>query len=47
MANIVIETEQFILRELTMQYYPEPFTIDKTRGWIEWNLENYRQYGFR
>lgn len=58
----VMETEQLILRELTMddlqdwhailsdeetmQYYPEPFHVEKTRSWITWNLNNYRKYGF-
>lgn len=59
---IVIETEQFILRDLTMedlpvwhqilsdqetmQYYPKPFDLDKTKSWVEWNLDNYSRYGF-
>lgn len=30
----------------TMQHYPSPFDEDKTRGWIQWNLENYKKYGF-
>ena len=30
----------------SMQHYPEPFTQEKTRRWIEWNLENYATYGF-
>lgn len=30
----------------TMQHYPNPFDEDRTRGWIEWNLQNYRQFGF-
>ena len=30
----------------TMQHYPAPFDEEKTRKWIEWNLENYAQYGF-
>ncbi len=30
----------------TMQHYPAPFDEDRTKRWIEWNLENYRQYGF-
>lgn len=30
----------------TMQHYPSPFDEERTRGWIEWNLENYRKHGF-
>lgn len=29
----------------TMRHYPKPFDEAKVRGWIEWNLENYRKYG--
>lgn len=30
----------------TMQHYPRPFDEEKTRHWIQWNLDNYRKYGF-
>ena len=30
----------------TMQHYPAPFDMDRTRGWISWNLDNYKRYGF-
>ena len=30
----------------TMQHYPAPFDEERTRRWIEWNLDNYAQYGF-
>ena len=30
----------------SMKHYPEPFTREKTKRWIEWNLENYSSYGF-
>lgn len=30
----------------TMQYYPCAFDEDKTRSWIDWNLDNYSKYGF-
>ena len=30
----------------TMQHYPAPFDEARTRRWIEWNIENYAQYGF-
>ena len=29
-----------------MQHYPQPFDEERTRGWIEWNLQNYKEYGF-
>jgi len=30
----------------TMQHYPEPFDEKSTLGWIEWNIQNYKEYGF-
>ena len=30
----------------TMQHYPAPFDEERTRGWISWNLENYKRYCF-
>lgn len=30
----------------TMQHYPKPFDEERTRDWIEWNLQNYKEYGF-
>ncbi|MBO5599167.1 MAG: GNAT family N-acetyltransferase [Oribacterium sp.] len=30
----------------TMQHYSAPFDETRTKRWIEWNLENYAQYGF-
>ena len=30
----------------TMAHYPSPFSLEKTRSWIVWNLENYETYGF-
>lgn len=30
----------------TMRHYPKPFDEERTRDWIEWNLENYKYYGF-
>lgn len=29
-----------------MQHYPVPFDEDKTRSWIQWNLDNYKKCGF-
>ncbi len=28
----------------TMQHYPVSFDEERTRAWIEWNLENYKKY---
>ena len=30
----------------TMQHYPAPYDEEKTRNWINWNLDNYEKYGF-
>ena len=30
----------------TMQHYPAQLDEDKTRRWIQWNLDNYNKYGF-
>lgn len=30
----------------TMRHYPQPFDAERTKGWIEWNLQNYKEYGF-
>ena len=30
----------------SMEYYPAPFTYEKCRWWIQWNLDNYKKYGF-
>ena len=27
--------------EETMAHYPKPFDMDRVRGWIQWNIENY------
>ena len=32
--------------EETMKHYPAPFDIERTKGWITWNVENYSKYGF-
>lgn len=32
--------------EETMWHYPAPFDEERTRGWIDWNIQNYREYGF-
>ncbi|MDH6364683.1 RimJ/RimL family protein N-acetyltransferase [Enterococcus sp. PF1-24] len=30
----------------SMLHYPQPFTKEKSRQWIEWNIDNYITYGF-
>lgn len=30
----------------TMKHYPKPFDEERTKNWIAWNLENYKEYGF-
>lgn len=36
-----------ILSDLeTMQHYPKPFNEERTKEWIEWNIKNYKEYGF-
>ena len=30
----------------TMQHYPKPYDKVGTERWINWNLKNYREYGF-
>ncbi len=29
-----------------MEHYPKPFDADKVRSWIQWNIENYKTFGF-
>ena len=29
-----------------MKYYPKPFDAECVKGWIKWNQENYKNYGF-
>ncbi|MFD1722922.1 GNAT family N-acetyltransferase [Amnibacterium endophyticum] len=31
---------------LVMTFYPAPMTRDQAAGWITWNQDNYRRYGF-
>ena len=28
----------------SMKYYPEPFSADKVKKWIQWNIDNYSKY---
>lgn len=27
----------------TMRHYPEPFDEQRTKDWIAWNLQNYKE----
>ena len=29
-----------------MQHYPKPYDEEMTKHWIEWNIQNYKEYGF-
>ena len=31
---------------VTMQHYPKPYDEKGTMRWIDWSLQNYREYGF-
>lgn len=44
--NDFLSWHQILSDQETMQYYPRVFDMDKTRSWIDWNLDNYRRYGF-
>ena len=37
---------QILSEQETMQYYISAFDEDKTKSWIDWNLDNYSRYGF-
>nr|WP_314463041.1 GNAT family N-acetyltransferase [uncultured Clostridium sp.] len=37
---------QILSDQETMKYYPRAFDKDKTKSWIDWNLDNYGKYGF-
>ena len=37
---------QILSDPVTMQHYPHPYDEKDTKRWIDWNLENYRKYGF-
>ncbi|MGP4041002.1 GNAT family N-acetyltransferase [Gracilibacillus sp. D59] len=37
LSNVLSDSE-------SMQYYPEPFTLEKVEEWIKWNINNYKKY---
>lgn len=30
----------------SMRYYPNPFTNERVRQWIDWNIDNYQRHGY-
>jgi len=30
----------------SMKHYPKPFSLQESKNWIKWNIENYAAYGF-
>ena len=32
--------------EETMKHYPKPFDEKKVKDWIQWNICNYKTFGF-
>ncbi|MEH7385437.1 GNAT family N-acetyltransferase [Bacillus sp. JJ1521] len=48
LRELVLEDTEQLSKVLSdpesMQYYPEPFSIEKVEKWIHWNLDNYKTY---
>ena len=44
--NDVDALHEILSDPVSMQHYPQPFAREKTAGWIAWNLDNYKTYGF-
>ncbi|WP_412899377.1 GNAT family N-acetyltransferase [Bacillus sp. 1P02SD] len=48
LRKMVLEDAEELSKVLSdphsMQYYPEPFSKDKVKKWIQWNIENYKRY---
>jgi RimJ/RimL family protein N-acetyltransferase len=44
--NDLGELYAILLDPQSMKYYPAPFSYEKYRQWIQWNLDNYKKYGF-
>ncbi len=44
--NDVDALHEILSDPVSMQHYPQPFTREKTEGWITWNQKNYVTYGF-
>lgn len=45
-TNDLESWHQILSDQETMQYYPKVFDLDKTKSWINWNIDNYSRYGF-
>ncbi|WP_432664467.1 GNAT family N-acetyltransferase [Wukongibacter baidiensis] len=30
----------------SMKHYPQPYSLEKSEGWVKWNMNNYATYGF-
>lgn len=48
LRELVIEDKVELMKVLSdpesMQYYPNPFSEEKVDNWIQWNIENYKNY---
>lgn len=44
--NDIDSLYQMMSDKETMKYYPAPFTYERCKQWIEWNIDNYKNYGF-
>ncbi|GAK52202.1 hypothetical protein U14_03453 [Candidatus Moduliflexus flocculans] len=42
----VDELAKVLSDEESMKYYPHAFTKQEVINWIQWNIENYKQYGY-
>ena len=39
LKDIITDTE-------TMKHYPKPYDLNGVKRWIDWNINNYKKYGF-
>ncbi|RDW17298.1 GNAT family N-acetyltransferase [Oceanobacillus chungangensis] len=48
LRELVLEDAQALSKVLSdpesMQYYTEPFNMEKVESWIQWNIDNYKRY---
>lgn len=48
LRELTLDDTQDLSKVLTepesMQYYPEPFSLEKVEKWIKWNMDNYVKY---
>lgn len=49
LRELVESDKEMLAKVLTdpeaMQFYPEPFSLKKVEEWIQWNIQNYKDYG--